>query len=506
MNRTALALGIAGVAIGASGQVSQVSAYRSLWSVYHHGDVGDFETFDETWDFGEWTSYGDGVSHFSDVAPGLLVAELSAHAWQSQEPGRPGEWGRTTLEYSFGLDSPTLWAWGYHLTAEQDVAQLHAGACSFFVRSGPSVHWGGSAVSNEFEDVMVVAGRGFTVLGPGVYDVEAEADATDIGTPVPGVTEVSGVVDASMRAVHTGEPAPTDLGYRAFPGGVPIDTTGSDFEMEIAVYDTRGSVVDRYTGPPGWFGPSLGPGWYAVAVSGDGAVFGGDFGFTPGAIGGRIELEVNGHAVDPTTLEPGEVQLHAFGVTREPPHDDLGVLEPGGNTEITVVATQWSGDHNHAVLYDGYGNVLGSHAFVDWLSLSVPLEPGAYHLAIGPGTLVYGPGFSMTPDWDDPTSCTGTIVFVGSIADEPIEGDAQYSVEYGDEFLDPAVFRFEIEPPPGCNPADLAQPWGLHDLADVAVFVVAFISGDSLADLDRSGLLDLADVVVFVGAFNAGCP
>ena len=57
-----------------------------------------------------------------------------------------------------------------------------------------------------------------------------------------------------------------------------------------------------------------------------------------------------------------------------------------------------------------------------------------------------------------------------------------------------------------CNPADLADPLGLLDLADVNTFASAFIAGDPLADIDGSTLLDLGDINLFVTAFNAGCP
>ncbi len=57
-----------------------------------------------------------------------------------------------------------------------------------------------------------------------------------------------------------------------------------------------------------------------------------------------------------------------------------------------------------------------------------------------------------------------------------------------------------------CNPADLADPLGLLDLADVTAFAAAFLAGDPLADIDNSTLLDLADINLFVTAFLAGCP
>lgn len=60
--------------------------------------------------------------------------------------------------------------------------------------------------------------------------------------------------------------------------------------------------------------------------------------------------------------------------------------------------------------------------------------------------------------------------------------------------------------PEGCNAADLAAPFGLHDLADIVAFVTAFSAQDPAADLVPDGLFDLADVVAFATAFSDGCP
>jgi len=59
----------------------------------------------------------------------------------------------------------------------------------------------------------------------------------------------------------------------------------------------------------------------------------------------------------------------------------------------------------------------------------------------------------------------------------------------------------------GCNAADLAEPFGVLDLADVQIFIVAFQNQDAIADLAAPfGVWDLADVQAFIAAFNAGCP
>jgi len=59
----------------------------------------------------------------------------------------------------------------------------------------------------------------------------------------------------------------------------------------------------------------------------------------------------------------------------------------------------------------------------------------------------------------------------------------------------------------GCNPADLAPPSGVLDLADINAFVTGFVTNDPVADLAPPlGVLDLADINAFVAAFVGGCP
>ena len=59
---------------------------------------------------------------------------------------------------------------------------------------------------------------------------------------------------------------------------------------------------------------------------------------------------------------------------------------------------------------------------------------------------------------------------------------------------------------PGCSPADLAQPFGVLDLADLQTFVAAFVTNDPIADITGDTLFDLADLQAFIAAFTAGCP
>lgn len=58
-----------------------------------------------------------------------------------------------------------------------------------------------------------------------------------------------------------------------------------------------------------------------------------------------------------------------------------------------------------------------------------------------------------------------------------------------------------------CTPADIAEPFGLLDLADITAFVSGFQSLDPIADfVPPFGTFDLADISAFVTAFLAGCP
>ena len=85
-------------------------------------------------------------------------------------------------------------------------------------------------------------------------------------------------------------------------------------------------------------------------------------------------------------------------------------------------------------------------------------------------------------------------VYIGDGAREPVPG-----YEAGEVTLE---WSWETE----CA-ADLAVPFGVLDLADITLFVDAFVNGAPPADIagaDR--VFDLSDVVAFVEAFNSGCP
>ncbi|MCH8508185.1 MAG: PQQ-dependent sugar dehydrogenase [Phycisphaerales bacterium] len=63
------------------------------------------------------------------------------------------------------------------------------------------------------------------------------------------------------------------------------------------------------------------------------------------------------------------------------------------------------------------------------------------------------------------------------------------------------------EPPfPGCNPADLAEPFGVLNFFDLAAYLDLFNDGDLAADFTGDGKLNFFDLAAYLDYFNAGCP
>ena len=61
--------------------------------------------------------------------------------------------------------------------------------------------------------------------------------------------------------------------------------------------------------------------------------------------------------------------------------------------------------------------------------------------------------------------------------------------------------------PSGCNPADLAPPYGSLNFFDVSAFLTAFNNQDPSADLAAPfGVFNFFDVSAFLTAFTGGCP
>lgn len=82
-----------------------------------------------------------------------------------------------------------------------------------------------------------------------------------------------------------------------------------------------------------------------------------------------------------------------------------------------------------------------------------------------------------------------------------------------DAFGDPAggnsisAGSIEIVAEGPCSPADLKEPFGVLDLADITEFLILFAALDPRVDCaEPFGVWDLADIICFIVTFEAGCP
>jgi V8-like Glu-specific endopeptidase len=112
-----------------------------------------------------------------------------------------------------------------------------------------------------------------------------------------------------------------------------------------------------------------------------------------------------------------------------------------------------------------------------------------------------------TPGWS-PRSYGISEVFPGasSVRLRFVVADAGGSdtIEAG---VDGFALRFAPCGPASCGDADLTEPFGVLDLADVQGFVMGFLKLDPATDLAApEGVWDLNDVSAFVSSFEGGCP
>ncbi|USO00239.1 MAG: S8 family serine peptidase [Phycisphaeraceae bacterium] len=80
------------------------------------------------------------------------------------------------------------------------------------------------------------------------------------------------------------------------------------------------------------------------------------------------------------------------------------------------------------------------------------------------------------------------------------------SINEGSQGYGLAIVGAVTHTPAPCNAADLAEPFGILDLADVNAFAAGFRSQDTAADLVGDGVFDLSDVTAFIAGFTGGCP
>jgi hypothetical protein len=248
--------------------------------------------------------------------------------------------------------------------------------------------------------------------------------------------------------------------------------------------------------------------------------------FTPGATGRFLIFSDNAFAFGvefPTTLTSAgytvDVNPPGLSFTAEglDPYD--GVFLAGVNGSGAANASVLSG------YIDRGGSVMvlaGTGSPFD----GAPGEAAAWNHLLNIYNLSFGPTYYGLPSGNDliDLPLLPTVSLLGRNLDSLRWGYGQ-QVSITDP-SDPAV-RLELtgdftgftQPPPGsvmgiagsynipsCSLADLADPFGLLDLADVTAFAQGFVGTVPFADLNGDGLFDLSDVNLFVASFLAGCP
>jgi hypothetical protein len=341
----------------------------------------------------------------------------------------------------------------------------------------------------------------------------------------------------------------TDLGTVSAPGeALVIETVGSNFDTEIGLYDASGTLIiandDLQPGVlQSRITETLAGGDYFLGVGGFniGFVNGPDVNFI-GDCGASGSLAISfgsasGDASDSTTLASGRTQWYAFNVaetadcdgdgtpdSQELDCDNNGVPDDceildffvggagtvvGDATETIVINTRGSDFDTEIGIWDADGNLLEINDDIDFPAnpqseIVRMFEPGDYLMGVGgfnTGFSDFGPDFETGGVEVNINGCAagGSIsIQIGSVIAPDVLDLPSGRV---------AFFPFTIEAGPApCSLADLAEPFGILDLADINAFVSAFTGQDLLADLNGDGLLDLSDINLFVTEFTGGCP
>lgn len=123
------------------------------------------------------------------------------------------------------------------------------------------------------------------------------------------------------------------------------------------------------------------------------------------------------------------------------------------------------------------------------------VDPAGGDYRLSAGSPVIDAGYNdLVPAW-----ATTDLDGNQRLADDPATPDTGI----GNPPVDLGAYEFGSAAP--C-PADLAEPFGVLDLADIGAFVSGFTAQDPIADINSDGVFDLVDINLFITSFLAGCP
>ncbi|USO00003.1 MAG: hypothetical protein H6810_04905 [Phycisphaeraceae bacterium] len=221
-------------------------------------------------------------------------------------------------------------------------------------------------------------------------------------------------------------------------------------------------------------------------------------------VSGTIEVELDDYGA------PAAITLHDFIIALDSNialHFDYGFLGSADANLLNAMAMYANpgtpvgpvGLAGSAFSFADVPTVLGGTYSYSYSFFLVGSDNGSGNLADF-GVLASPISGNITSDGTTVT-LSGTLAIDGTqnvipgIADLTLTGSATL------------VATGEAPQPQGCNAADIAEPFGVLDLADIGAFVTAFLAHDPAADIaPPAGVFDLADLQAFISAFTGGCP
>jgi hypothetical protein len=188
----------------------------------------------------------------------------------------------------------------------------------------------------------------------------------------------------------------------------------------------------------------------------------------------------------------------------------LSELDPDGNWSFFLAPDAWNGDRSAfsgrvlrystrtdadsypdgrlVILFGDNGQRLSHDAGIPplntWTRRIVPLREGSWFV----GT--FANGAAATQVQIDAVLADLEALYIG----------LEFGGDTAEERVDLDRVAF------GVCAWDGAEPFGVLDLADINVFVSAFLANTPEADLVPDGIYDLADINAFVAGFMGGCP
>ncbi len=171
------------------------------------------------------------------------------------------------------------------------------------------------------------------------------------------------------------------------------------------------------------------------------------------------------------------------------------------------------------------GAITVNRSIIGSLGVGAPSPPGVGAIGSNP-LFVDLDGADNTPGTPDdnarlqtfsPAIDRGNNLVVSPFVSLDIYGDPRFAdnpavadLGVGDgvnEIIDLGAAEYQPPANPGCNPADLAEPFGTLDFSDVLAFLTGFAAMDPAVDYAPPfGTWDFSDVLAFLTDFGDGCP